>query len=530
MNSKAKNPSNRKKIIIIGAGISGLAAGSYAQKAGYDTEIYEKHSVPGGECTGWDRKGYHIDGCIHWLTGTSPSDPLNKVWRDVGALSDSVRIHQPESFCVVEQGGQTLSLYEDFDKLRTHLLAIAPDDREELEKLFAAIQVLYTPSIPQIAPDQMNPLEMIRMIASMGKQQKVIKSMMMPLKEYVLRFKNPTLHTALISGLPADQCAYVLAYTLATVLSGNGGRPEGGSRGMALRMADYYRSLGGTLHLATPVDEIIIKNGTAVGIRLADNADASKTAASSATADKSAGLFVAADHVLSAADVHTTLSRFLAGKFEIPSFAVRDADPGTYPSPTSSYVALGIDMDLSGMPPDLIVQTDPFTYEDKTLQQVSVKHFCYEPSFAPEGHSVIGLFFFGNYDWWKALMGNEALGDHDMFIQSPAYLVEKERLIKDVIRVLENRFPEWKGHLIPLDVSTPLTYERYCDAYRGQWMSYGPTQKGKRLMHFGKIKGIRNFSMCGQWLLPPGGLPTAVITAKWAIQRICKADKLSWRW
>ena len=30
-----------KKIIIIGAGISGLSTGCYAQMNGYDTEIYE---------------------------------------------------------------------------------------------------------------------------------------------------------------------------------------------------------------------------------------------------------------------------------------------------------------------------------------------------------------------------------------------------------------------------------------------------------------------------------------------------------
>ena len=53
-----------KKIIIIGAGVAGLSSGIYAQKAGYETVIYEKNAVPGGECVGWDRDGCHIDGCI----------------------------------------------------------------------------------------------------------------------------------------------------------------------------------------------------------------------------------------------------------------------------------------------------------------------------------------------------------------------------------------------------------------------------------------------------------------------------------
>ena len=81
----------------------------------------------------------------------------------------------------------------------------------------------------------------------------------------------------------------------------------------------------------------------------------------------------------------------------------------------------------------------------------------------------------------------------------------------------------------PLDFVTPLTYERYCGAYRGQWMSYGMTEHGKRLLHNGKIKGLENFSMCGQWLMAPGGTPVAVITGRWAVQRLMKKDKISRR-
>lgn len=63
-----------EKIVIIGAGISGLSAGCYACMNGYKAEIYETQAKPGGLCTAWKRKGYTIDGCIHWLTGSSPED------------------------------------------------------------------------------------------------------------------------------------------------------------------------------------------------------------------------------------------------------------------------------------------------------------------------------------------------------------------------------------------------------------------------------------------------------------------------
>jgi phytoene dehydrogenase-like protein len=37
-----------KKVIIIGAGIAGLSAGCYLRMNGYDTEIFELHTIPGG--------------------------------------------------------------------------------------------------------------------------------------------------------------------------------------------------------------------------------------------------------------------------------------------------------------------------------------------------------------------------------------------------------------------------------------------------------------------------------------------------
>ena len=76
------------KIIIIGAGVSGLSAGIYAQMHGHNATIYERHFKAGGNLTGWDRCGYHIDNCIHWLTGTNPVTKLYKTWESLGALGD----------------------------------------------------------------------------------------------------------------------------------------------------------------------------------------------------------------------------------------------------------------------------------------------------------------------------------------------------------------------------------------------------------------------------------------------------------
>ena len=81
-----------KKIIIIGGGIAGLTAGIYGLKANYDVEIYEKNHIVGGECTGWDRQGYYIDNCLHWMMGTNRGTDLYNIWKTVGAIDDDVEI------------------------------------------------------------------------------------------------------------------------------------------------------------------------------------------------------------------------------------------------------------------------------------------------------------------------------------------------------------------------------------------------------------------------------------------------------
>ena len=80
-----------KKIIIIGGGVAGLSTGIYGQLNGFDTKIFEMHSVPGGQCTAWDRKGYRFDYCIHWLIGTRYS-VFHDIWKETNVINDTVEI------------------------------------------------------------------------------------------------------------------------------------------------------------------------------------------------------------------------------------------------------------------------------------------------------------------------------------------------------------------------------------------------------------------------------------------------------
>jgi phytoene dehydrogenase-like protein len=77
---------SQKSIVVISAGIAGLAAGCYGQMNGYDTQIFELDDLPGGLCTAWDRQGYTFDGCIHHLFGSGSGQPFHRMWEELGAV------------------------------------------------------------------------------------------------------------------------------------------------------------------------------------------------------------------------------------------------------------------------------------------------------------------------------------------------------------------------------------------------------------------------------------------------------------
>ena len=102
---------NNKKLIIVGAGVSGLSAGIYAARSGFDVTILEQHMTFGGLSTSWSRKGYYFEGGMHWLTGSSPKFPLNKIWNQVGALQENNPIENRDPLYTLLDGEKRLCLY-----------------------------------------------------------------------------------------------------------------------------------------------------------------------------------------------------------------------------------------------------------------------------------------------------------------------------------------------------------------------------------------------------------------------------------
>jgi protoporphyrinogen oxidase len=58
---------HKKKIIILGAGLSGLSAAWHLQKKGIDCKVFEKEKEVGGLCSSSKIKGFTFDRSGHLL-------------------------------------------------------------------------------------------------------------------------------------------------------------------------------------------------------------------------------------------------------------------------------------------------------------------------------------------------------------------------------------------------------------------------------------------------------------------------------
>ena len=119
-------------IIIIGAGLAGLATGCYGQINGYKTKIFEMQSKPGGVCVSWQRRGYIFDYAVHNVFGVTTNQAnknvYTQIWHELGALRGLEAYSFKEFVQVEDQSGKVLTVYTDLDKLEQHLKELSPTD------------------------------------------------------------------------------------------------------------------------------------------------------------------------------------------------------------------------------------------------------------------------------------------------------------------------------------------------------------------------------------------------------------------
>lgn len=487
-----------KKVAIIGGGIAGMTAGILLQKAGFQTEIFEKNAVAGGQCSGWKRDGYFIDNCIHWLTGTREGSALHELWKEIGALGDGVEVYKKEMFFSSKLDGEVLTFWRDKEKTRQEMLALSPEDEKEINKLIDYVEMAETMTVPVEKPfDAMNLLDFMKLGMSMKSMGKVMKEYgNIDIKELGMRFKHPLIQRAIIDYMPSGYQAYAFLVSYGTVTGGNGDIPKGGSLAMALRIANRYREKGGILHTNADVDKVILNGKKAEGILLKD------------------GRMIEADYVICACDTDYTFSTLLPGEYMPKALRKQYEEREKYPVSSGFQIAYAVDGAFSELTGTRVFSCAELEVGSQNVQCMSVQSYDYEPDFAPEGKMILQSNFSqseADYKYWEALYSDKA-----------AYNQKKSEIAQQAMKRVIAEYPFLGGKIRILDVWTPMTYTRYCNSYKGAYMSFVTTKQAKSITTPGTTKGLDNVLLASQWLMGPGGLPTAATMGKFAAWRIIK--------
>lgn len=488
-----------KKIIIIGGGLSGLSSGIYAQKNGYISEIFERNAAPGGLCTSWYRKGYKLDGCIHWLTGTKEGTELNRVWKALDAF-DQEDIIREDNFSTIEVDGTPIVLWNDLNKLQEELIQIAPEDEKLIKKYIKYAKKIF--NVPLPLENSMSDMSIFGAIKTVffliPYLPVIIKCLSTSNVNYSKKFKSPLLQKFFATILPGNKHnLYQVLYAYGTCANGSGGVPIGGSLAMVQRLARNYEHLGGVIHCRSDVEEIIVEGTKAVGIRLSN------------------GECHYADYIVSSTDINHTLNSLLKGKYKSNRFGHRFKKTNKYYAPSCVLASYSVDVNKFkelGITSTYEFPVEGFMVGNSMESTIRIRTYSYDKTFIKNGRVLLNVLCHQDdedYPYWKELYENKE-----------AYNAHKEELGNIIKQRIENRFTSLKDDLELLDVVTPMTFVRYTNAYHGAYMSWSITHKNSMLLHDGKIRGIKNLILSGQWLQMPGGIPIAICTGKYAIDRI----------
>ena len=502
MERKIENKAGKEKIVIVGAGIAGLTAGIFGCKSGYEVEVYEKNTVVGGQCTGWSRNGFFIDNCIHWLTGTKKGTPICELWEEVGALGNGIEVIQPDIFYTVELNGESITLWADLERTRREMLELSPEDADEINHFIESVRIAECMQMPVDKPmDMMNVMDYMKMGSSMKPLVKILKEFgTISLKEYADRFHHPLLCHVFTDYMAKEYVASSLILSYTTITSGQGGIPRGGSKEMVLRMQQKLEAGGGKIFTGANVAKVVLEGKRASGIMLAD------------------GTRKEADYVICTCDTDFTFGTLLPRTYMDVKMQKEYESEEAYPVNSGFQIAFSVDSLMEEVDGTFVFSCDEIQIASRKEHRMSIRNYAYERSFAPEGKTVIQSNFIQyekDYEYWKELYENDR----------EKYNAVKQLTAKMVLARIEERFPEYAGKIHILDVWTPVTYQRYFNAYQGAYMSFIMTTKGKNLTFKGTVKNLENVYLASQWQRGPGGLPTAMTMGKFSIYRIDKKNK-----
>jgi phytoene desaturase len=259
----------KKKVIVIGSGFGGLGAASRLLSSGHDVTILEKRDKLGGRAYVYEKNGFKFDGGPTVITAPFMFDDI---WEAAGKKrSDYVEFVPCDPFYrIFDHSGEKFDYNNDHEFTIKEIEKRSPGDVAGYEKFLATTKAIFQKGFVELADQPfLKFMDMMKVAPDLIKLQSyktVYKYVSKFIKDDFLR-QCFSFHPLLVGGNPFDTTSI---YAMIHYLEREWGvhYAMGGTGAIVNAFEKLITEQGGKFHLQTEVDEILVKNGIATGVRL----------------------------------------------------------------------------------------------------------------------------------------------------------------------------------------------------------------------------------------------------------------------
>lgn len=417
--------------IIIGAGMSGLAAG--IRLAHYERRvcILERHYTIGGLNSFYRLRGRDYDVGLHAITNFTPKGekkgPLARLLRQLRFKWDDFAL-APQMESKVAFPETELRFSNDLELLRAEVARAFPQQVDRFEQLLGRI-------VDYDDIDESNYGGSTREILSEIITDPLLAEMLLcPLMWY----GNAREH---------DMDFGQFCIMFRSIYLEGLGRPFAGVRLILKHLVRRFRSLGGELKLRTGVEQILVEENRAVGVKL-DNGEELESRTILSSAGRVETLRMCSDL--------TTVDTQQAGRLSfIESVAILDRPPQE----------IGHDQTIV-----FYNDSEKFHWEKPEDELCDVRtgvicspnNFAYDPSDGELPDGVMRVTTMANFDRWQNLTEEQ-------------YTLEKLRWYDASVASAVRFCPDYRRYVIDSDMFTPTTIRRF--TWHDNGAIYGAPEK-----------------------------------------------------